>query len=289
MVNSVTLPWNLCFDFRLALVIIKSMRKMRLDVLLTQLGLTESREKAKALIIAAQVLVNGQVVSKPGSQVAVDSEISLKDSLPYVSRGGLKLERALQAFNVDVQGKIVADVGASTGGFTDCLLKRGAAKVYAIDVGYGQLAWTLRQDARVVVMERTNVRYLQGLPELADLATVDVSFISLTLVLPAVCKLLKPEGEIIALIKPQFEAGRRQVSKGGVVKDAAVHRAVLQRIVLWSLEQGLDVKGLIPSPLRGPAGNIEFFIHLRRDGEGAHGNSAEMIERCLVLAQDIAS
>lgn len=263
------------------------MQKIRLDVLLTQRGLVESREKAQKLVMAGQVMVDGRLLTKPGSQVPVDGDVSLLSSLPYVSRGGLKLEEALRAFGVEVSGKVVADVGASTGGFTDCLLQHGAARVYAIDVGYGQLAWSLRQDERVLVMERTNIRYLASLPELIDLATVDVSFISLTLVLPVVRKLLAAEGEIIALIKPQFEAGREQVERGGVIKDAEVHRAVLQRIVTWSLEQRLWAYGLAPSPLRGPAGNVEFFIHLGLNRARMPEDLKGLLDRCLERVADI--
>ncbi len=263
------------------------MQKVRLDVLLTQRGLVESREKAQRLIMAGQVMVDGQALSKPGSQVPAECNISLLSSLPYVSRGGLKLEGALRAFGVDVSGKVVADIGASTGGFTDCLLQHGAARVYAIDVGYGQLAWSLRQNERVVVMERTNIRYLAGLPEAVELATVDVSFISLTLVLPVVCELLGTNGEIIALIKPQFEAGREQVERGGVVKEAEVHRAVLQRLVNWSLEQKLWAYGLVPSSLRGPAGNIEFFMHLGLNEARMHKNLEELLNHCLDQVSNI--
>ena len=238
------------------------MSKQRLDLLLVQRGLAESRERAQALIRAGQVLVNDQVVDRPGRRVPINATLRLRSRLPYVSRGGLKLEAALDAFGLDVAGWVAADVGASTGGFTDCLLQRGAARVYAIDVGYGQLAWTLRQNPRLVVMERTNVRFLESLPEPVDLATVDVSFIGLELVLPIVCGWLKPQGHIVALVKPQFEAGRKQVGKGGVVRDPAVHRQVLTRLTGWALERGLHVLGLIPSPITGPKGNVEFLLHL---------------------------
>lgn len=257
----------------------------RLDVLLVQRGLAESRERAKKLIMAGEVVVNDRVVDKPGARVPSKAVIRVRRGLPYVSRGGIKLEAALEQFHLDVRGLVVADVGASTGGFTDCLLKRGAAKVYAIDVGYGQLAWRLRRDPRVVVMERTNVRYLEGLPELIDLATVDTSFISLELVLPAVQRFLRPGGRIVALVKPQFEAGREHVGKGGVVRDPAIHRAVLQRICRWAVRNGLRVEGLMPSPLRGPAGNVEFLLLLTWRGE-VEGDELdprllEMIETCL--------
>jgi len=256
-------------------------KRERLDILLYKRGLTPSREQARRLIMAAQVLVNGQRVDKPGTRVPLTATITIKEKPAYVSRGGLKLEAALRAFKVDVRGIVAADIGASTGGFTDCLLQHGATRVYAIDVGYGQLAWRLRQDPRVVVMERVNARYLRALPEPVDLATVDVSFISLKLVLPAARQLLKPNGQIIALIKPQFEAGRKQVGKGGVVKDPSVHRAVLYDILGWAQANGLRVYGLIASPLRGPAGNIEFLTHLAPQSEKPQAILNRMIDSFL--------
>jgi 23S rRNA (cytidine1920-2'-O)/16S rRNA (cytidine1409-2'-O)-methyltransferase len=240
----------------------KAVARKRLDIILVERELVDSRQQAKRLIMAGQVVVDGQVVDKPGTRVSQETDITLRETPPYVSRGGLKLEAALDRFAIAVTGVIAADVGASTGGFTDCLLQHGASKVYAIDVGYGQLAWRLRNDPRVVVMERVNVRYLESLPEPIDLATVDVSFISLELVLPAVIGFLKPHGDIVALIKPQFEAGRKQVGKGGVVKDPAVHRAVLRQVLLWAEGHGLTVRRLMASPLKGPAGNVEFLTHL---------------------------
>jgi 23S rRNA (cytidine1920-2'-O)/16S rRNA (cytidine1409-2'-O)-methyltransferase len=258
-----------------------TVRKKRLDVLLVERGLVESREQGKRLIMAGQVLVDGQVVDKAGMQVAGGADIRLRAKPPYVSRGGLKLEAALDSFAVQVAGVVAADVGASTGGFTDCLLQRGARKVYAIDVGYGQLAWRLRQHPRVVVMERINVRYLESLPEPIDLAAVDVSFISLELVLPGVIGWLKPAGDIIVLIKPQFEAGRAEVGKGGVVKDPEVHRAVLRKILGWALDHGLAVRGLIASPLKGPAGNVEFLAHLSKGREETGIEIEEAIAGCL--------
>ena len=257
------------------------MDKERLDVLLHKRGLAESRERARRLIMAGQVLVHGELVDKPGVRVATDAAISLKEKPLYVSRGGLKLEAALRSFTMDVAGLVVADVGASTGGFTDCLLQHGAARVYAIDVGYGQLAWQLRQDPRVIVMERVNARQLNALPELVDLATVDVSFISLKLVLPTVTQLLKPEGTIIALIKPQFEAGPDQVGKGGVVKDQAVHRSVLCDILGWALANGLQVRGVAVSPVRGPAGNVEFFVCLTPGQDTPTAAVDDWVEACL--------
>lgn len=222
-------------------------------------GLVESRSRAQALVIAGRVRVDNQVATKPGLQVSPKSVVTIEQDLPYVSRGGQKLVAILDEFSINPQGLVCADVGASTGGFTDVLLQRGAAKVYAIDVGYGQLAWKLRQDERVVVLERTNVRYLDALPELVNLITIDVSFISLKLILPVVQTWLHPPGLMIALIKPQFEAGRTQVGKGGVVRELAVHRQVLENILLFAQQRELVLIGLIPSPLLGPAGNHEFL------------------------------
>jgi len=261
-------------------------KKKRLDVLLVERGLVESREQGKRLIMAGQVLVDGQVVDKPGMQEAGGADIRLRAKPPYVSRGGLKLEAALDSFGVQVTGVVAADVGASTGGFTDCLLQRGVRKVYAIDVGYGQLAWRLRQHPRVVVMERVNVRYLESLPEPIDLAAVDVSFISLELVLPSVTGWLKPAGDIISLIKPQFEAGRAEVGKGGVVKDPEVHRAVLGNILAWALDHGLAVRSLMTSPLKGPAGNVEFLAHLNKGRGQPSIEIEEAIAKCLSQVSD---
>jgi 23S rRNA (cytidine1920-2'-O)/16S rRNA (cytidine1409-2'-O)-methyltransferase len=255
-------------------------RKLRLDLLLVQHGLAESRQRAQGLIMAGQVSVNQQVVDKPGTKVSEESEVTVASSLPYVSRGGYKLEAALDAFDLDVSGLTVADVGASTGGFTDCILQHGARRVYAIDVGYGQLAWKLRQDPRVSIMDRTNARYLESLPEPVDLATIDVSFISLRLVLPAVVGWLRPGGQIVALIKPQFEAGRDQVGKGGVIRDATVHRAVLESITAWGEENDLGLRGLICSPIKGPAGNVEFLAHWQ-PGCSSAANRLAQIEVCL--------
>ncbi len=238
------------------------MAKMRLDVLLTEKGLSESRSKAQALIMAGKVRVNGQVVTKAGNQTRSDAEITVQDALPYVSRGGTKLTAALDTFNIDPQNATCADVGASTGGFTDVLLQRGAKHVYAIDVGYGQLAWKLRQDERVTVMERTNARNLETLPEPVNLVTIDVSFISLKLIFPAVVKWLSPPARVVSLVKPQFEAGKSQIGKGGVVRDSAVHRQVLENAVTFAATNGLQTLGVIPSPITGPAGNHEFLLSL---------------------------
>lgn len=238
------------------------MAKVRLDVLIAQRGLADSRSKAQALVMAGKVRVNGQVVTKAGTPTPIDAELSVETDLPYVSRGGVKLAAALDAFEVSPAGLICADVGASTGGFTDVLLQRNAARVYAIDVGYGQLAWKLRQDPRVVVMERTNARHLDSLPEPVDLVTIDASFISLRLLLPAVVKWLVAPAHVVALVKPQFEAGKSQVGKGGVVKDRQVHLEVLQNSVQHAQLSALTVLGIITSPITGPAGNHEFLLHL---------------------------
>ncbi|TAK33790.1 MAG: TlyA family RNA methyltransferase [Chloroflexota bacterium] len=242
--------------------------KRRLDLLIVERGLAESREKAQSLIMAGDVLVDGQVVTRSAAPTAVDADLEIRGTLPYVSRGGVKLAHALDVFGLDVHGLIAADIGASTGGFTDCLLQRGVARVYAIDVGYGQLDYRLRTDSRVVVMERVNVRYLEALLERVDLSTIDVSFISLTKVLPAVLRVLQPTAQVVALVKPQFEAGREQVSKGGVVREPTVHKAVLWKIVEFARSLGFVVRGVTASPLRGPAGNREFLVWLSMTGEG---------------------
>jgi 23S rRNA (cytidine1920-2'-O)/16S rRNA (cytidine1409-2'-O)-methyltransferase len=255
--------------------------KKRLDVLLVERALVGSRQRAQALILAGDVQVNGSRVDKAGTLVVEDAEITLRAPLKYVGRGGMKLEGALDAFQVDPRGRTCADVGASTGGFTDCLLQRGAARIYAIDVGYGQIAWKLRNDPRVVVMDRVNVRYLEGLPEPVDLAVVDVSFISLTLVLPVVKRLLTPRGEIVALIKPQFEAGRERVGKGGIVRDARVHRAVIEKIARHAAENDLRVRGVCRSPIQGADGNAEFFIHLSAEGSSSNIDVGKEIERAV--------
>ena len=239
--------------------------KERLDVLLVERGLAESRSRAQAVIMAGEVYVNGQKADKSGMEVDITSNIEVRGSAcPYVSRGGLKLEKALKNFGVDPTGYVCSDSGASTGGFTDCLLQQGASKVFAIDVGYGQLAWKIRNDPRVVVMERTNIRYvtLEDLGEPLDLSVIDVSFISLGLVLPVVKTLLKPTGQVLCLIKPQFEAGKDKVGKKGVVRDPAVHEEVLQNFI--SLAKSLDftIRNLTFSPVKGPEGNIEFLAHL---------------------------
>ena len=245
--------------------------KERLDQLLVQRGLCESRSKAQAVIMAGQVFVDGQKCDKAGTSVDDTAEIEVRGNhCPFVSRGGLKLEKALRDFGVDPTGYVCSDSGASTGGFTDCLLQKGASKVFAIDVGYGQLAWSIRTDPRVVCMERTNIRYVtpEDLGEPLDLSVVDVSFISLKIVLPAIRNLLKPTGQILCLIKPQFEAGKDKVGKKGVVRDPAIHREVLENFVALAAELGMTLRNLTFSPVKGPEGNIEFLGHLSMEAEG---------------------
>jgi 23S rRNA (cytidine1920-2'-O)/16S rRNA (cytidine1409-2'-O)-methyltransferase len=251
--------------------------KVRLDQLLVQRGLAESRSQGQALVLAGEVFVDGQVALKPGLKVHDEARVEVRERLPYVSRGGLKLAAALDSFRVSVRGAVCADVGASTGGFTDCLLQRGAARVYAIDVGYGQLAWQLRRDKRVVVMERTNVRYVEALPEPVQFVAMDASFISLGLLLPPVVRWLDPGADVIPLVKPQFEAGRGQVGKGGVVRDPTVHRQVLETVAGYAAGLGLTVVGVIRSPITGPAGNVEFLMHLRLGASGADFDLAAAI------------
>jgi 23S rRNA (cytidine1920-2'-O)/16S rRNA (cytidine1409-2'-O)-methyltransferase len=242
----------------------KKTAKLRIDLLLVQRGLAESRERAQAMIVAGQVMVNNQKVEKAGALVPGDGDIRILGTpMPYVGRGGLKLEAALREFTVDVSGKTAMDVGASTGGFTDCLLQHGCKKVYAVDVGYGQMAWKLRQDPRVVVIERVNIRDMAPslVPEQVDIAVIDVSFISLEKVIPSVQQFLKPGAVVVALIKPQFEVNREQVGKGGIVRDEAAREAAKERIAAFVQEQGFDVRGVIPSPITGQDGNVEFLIH----------------------------
>jgi len=244
-----------------------AIKKIRLDKLLVDRGVTPTLEKARALILARAVKVNETYPDKAGELVPVDSEIHIKgEDNPYVSRGGLKLAGALKEFNLNVENIVALDVGASTGGFTDCLLQAGAKKVYALDVGYGQLAWKLREDKRVVVIERTNVRYYDGadLDEQIDLSVIDASFISLKIVLPAVLKLLGDKAQILALIKPQFEVAKEEVGKGGVVQDPAIHARVVQDISEFCESLGLEIEGTCASPILGPAGNREFFILARK-------------------------
>lgn len=257
------------------------MKKIRLDQLVFDLGLSESRERAKTTIMAGLVFVNGQRADKPGMQVSPDVSVEVKgDAIPFVSRGGLKLEKALRVFPVSPEGKVCIDCGASTGGFTDVLLKNGAKKVYAVDVGYGQLAWSLRNDDRVVNMERTNVRYIsaEDIPEKLDIAVMDLSFISIKLVLPAVCALLKDDADLICLIKPQFEAGREEVGKKGVVRDKSVHLSVIEGILDFAKSVDMSVMGLDFSPIKGPEGNLEYLCHMKK---GKH--EADIIDAAAVV------
>ena len=243
--------------------------KERLDVLLVKLGYAPSREKAKAVIMSGNVFVDGQREDKAGAVFGEDAQITVKENpLKYVSRGGLKLEKAMREFPISLEGGICMDIGASTGGFTDCMLQNGAAKVYAVDVGHGQLAWKLRCDERVVCMERTNFRYMtrEDIPDELDFASVDVSFISLTKILLPARRLLKPSGQMVCLIKPQFEAGREKVGKKGVVREPSVHREVIEKIVDFASFLGFWVRGLTFSPVRGPEGNIEYLIWIEKDG-----------------------
>ena len=240
--------------------------KCRLDARIFELGLTESREKAKAFIMAGQVYVNGMKATKAGVTVSEKDSIEVRGSSEFVSRGGHKLKKAMSSFPISLENKICMDVGASTGGFTDCMLQNGAVKVYSVDVGYGQLAWKLRSDPRVVNLERTNIRYItdEQVPDKVNFASVDVSFISLCLVLPAIHPILSDDGECVCLIKPQFEAGREKVGKKGVVRDKNVHSEVIEKIYNFAIETGFYVSGLDFSPIKGPEGNIEYLIYLKK-------------------------
>ncbi|MEW5988815.1 MAG: TlyA family RNA methyltransferase [Chloroflexota bacterium] len=238
-------------------------KRERLDKLLVERGLAPTRAKAQALIMAGSVWLDGEPAVKAGTLVAAGAEITMATPFPYASRGGVKLAAALDSFAIAVEGRVCADVGACTGGFTDVLLQRGAARVYAIDVGYGQLDWKLRQDSRVVVMERTNARYVEVLPELVQLVCIDVSFISLKLILPAVQKWLAAAADVVALIKPQFEAGRERVGKGGVIRDPTVRQEVVDEVMVWAQAHGWRAAGLMRSPIEGADGNVEFLAWLR--------------------------
>lgn len=251
------------------------MEKERLDVLLVNKGLFDSREKCKSAIMAGVVWINGVREDKAGTKFPVDCEIEIRENInPFVSRGGLKLAKAISAFNIALENKVCLDIGASTGGFTDCMLKNGAAKVVAIDVGYGQLAWELRNDPRVICMERTNVRYvkLENIGFLSDFASIDVAFISLTKVMPAVLALLNEDAELVCLIKPQFEAGREKVGKHGVVRDSGVHKEVIFDISNFVLAQNLFIKELSYSPIKGPEGNIEYLLYVSKKDQGNSSN-----------------
>ncbi|MBQ3021736.1 MAG: TlyA family RNA methyltransferase [Clostridia bacterium] len=241
--------------------------KQRLDIFLVENGLVSGRDLAKSLIMEGKVYVNNQKADKAGDQVSEKDKVELRgETLKYVSRGGLKLEKAIKSFPINLEGLVSMDIGASTGGFTDCMLQNGAAKVYAVDVGYGQLAWKLRTDERVVNMERTNIRYVtpEDIGQQLDFASVDVAFISLKLVLPVANKLLREDGEIVALIKPQFEAGREKVGKKGVVRDPAVHKEVIEEVTIFAQNTGFEILGLDFSPIRGPEGNIEYLMYARK-------------------------
>ena len=256
----------------------EKVEKERLDVLLVQQGLANSRELAKAYIMAGNVYVDGQKEDKAGTKVAVTAKLEVKgNQMKYVSRGGYKLEKAMDVFGIRLNGKICLDIGASTGGFTDCMLQNGASKVYAIDVGYGQFAWKLRNDERVVCLEKTNVRYVthEQVPNEGDFASIDVSFISLTKVLPAVLGVLGEKGQLVCLIKPQFEAGREKVGKKGVVRDSSVHREVIEMIVEYVRTQSLGILGLDFSPIKGPEGNIEYLIYLDKSRSGMHEDEVQ--------------
>ena len=258
------------------------MAKIRLDVYLTEKGLTSSRERAKALIMAGQVYIKNQKCDKAGTMLDEnETEVEFRgEQLKYVSRGGLKLEKAMQEFPITLDGKVTMDFGASTGGFTDCMLQNGAKKVYAVDVGYGQFAWKLRSDERVVNMERTNIRYVtpKDIGEPIDFASIDVSFISLKLVLPAAYNLLSPDGEIVALIKPQFEAGKGQVGKKGVVRDKNIHFDVIRGVLDFATENGFMLLGLSFSPIKGPEGNIEYLAYLRKSDETEKITDEEILQ-----------
>ena len=243
-----------------------SVKKTRLDLVIVEKGLVQTRQRARALIMAGKVMVNNRLVDKPGSLVYRKDDVIIKgEDIPYVSRGGLKLAKALEELNIDITGAVCLDVGASAGGFTDCLLQHGARRVFAVDVGYGQLAWKLRQDSRVVVIDRTNIRYMpaETLPEPVDLITIDVSFISLKIVIPAVIKFMKKDARIMALIKPQFEVGKGKVGKGGVVRDPVLHAGVIKSLSDFFTGKDLLIEFVIPSPILGPKGNKEFFISLK--------------------------
>ena len=251
----------------------------RLDKILTDKGFFETKSKAQGAIMAGDVKINDEVITKAGYLLELkdNTRIEIK-SLPFVSRGGLKLDKAVKAFDIDLKGRVCMDAGASTGGFTDCMLQNGAKKVYSVDVGYGQFAWKLRQDPRVVCMEKTNIRYVtpEDIDDVLDFASVDVSFISLTKVLPAAYALLKDGGQMVCLIKPQFEAGREKVGKKGVVRDKAVHEEVIERIITFALENGFSVHHLEYSPIKGPEGNIEYLVHIEKSDEAIKEESVDI-------------
>ena len=253
--------------------------KERLDILLVKKGLAPSREKAKTMIMEGNVFVDNNREDKAGSSFDENAKIEIKgNTLKYVSRGGLKLEKAMTHFGITLDGKVCMDIGASTGGFTDCMLQNGASKVYAVDVGYGQFAWKLRQDERVVCMEKTNIRYVtpEDIADRLDFASVDVSFISLTKVLDPARALLQDDGEMVCLIKPQFEAGREKVGKKGVVRDKAVHEEVIHKVIDFALETGFSILNLEYSPIKGPEGNIEYLVYIRKTEEGSMADTVDI-------------
>ncbi len=265
----------------------EKVKKERLDVLLVKKNLVQSRERAKTTIMAGMVIVDGNKIDKAGTMVKENADIRvLGNQIPYVSRGGLKLEKAIKEFGVELKGKVTADIGASTGGFTDCMLQNGAVKVFAIDVGYGQLAWSLRTDERVVNMERTNVRNVtpEDIGQLIDLASIDVAFISLEKVLPAVKAMLKPDGQVVALIKPQFEAGKEKVGKKGVVRDPKVHLEVIHKVIDTAREMEFVTKELTFSPVKGPEGNIEYLVWLTKDKDATDNVTDEVMANTVELA-----
>ncbi|HHX62053.1 MAG TPA: TlyA family RNA methyltransferase [Epulopiscium sp.] len=265
-------------------------KRERLDVLITQRELTPSREKAKAYIMAGVVYVNGQKEDKPGCQTKPDAVIEIREKMKYVSRGGYKLEKAMAVFPITLEDKVTMDVGASTGGFTDCMLQNGASKVYAVDVGYGQFAWKLRQDPRVVCMEKTNMRYLTRVQIENDIefASIDVSFISLSKIIGPLQSLLTQNGEIVALIKPQFEAGREKVGKKGVVRDPKVHEEVIEKVLIYAREIGFGVHGIDFSPIKGPEGNIEYLVYLKNNIPGIDVDQQdEMIKRIVQQSHEM--
>ncbi|MEQ8196801.1 MAG: TlyA family RNA methyltransferase [Clostridiaceae bacterium] len=262
-------------------------KKERLDILLVEKGFFESREKAKAQIMAGKIFIDGRRVDKCGEKVKINAEIEFKgQEMPYVSRGGYKLEKAMKEFSIDLKDKVCLDIGASTGGFTDCMLQNGALKVFSIDVGYGQFAWKLRTDPRVVCMERTNIRYVtpEDLGEKADFASIDVSFISLKKIMPAVISLLKDDGAVIALIKPQFEAGRDKVGKKGVVREKSVHEEVILSIAEYLSNENLNILDLSFSPIKGPEGNMEFLIYFTKNADIISQFSIEKIRQVVDMA-----
>lgn len=267
----------------------EKIQKERLDVLITNRVLAESRERAKAYIMAGVVYVDGQKEDKPGLKVPVTAQIEVRQKMKYVSRGGYKLEKAMEVFPLTLTDKVCMDVGASTGGFTDCMLQNGASKVYAIDVGYGQLAWSLRQDERVICMEKTNMRYVthEEIPEVIAFSSIDVAFISLTKILQSVYDLTQEEGEVVALIKPQFEAGRDQVEKHGVVKNPKIHEQVIHQVWDYATSIGFGVQGLDFSPIKGPEGNIEYLIYLKKWDEPTQLEKDKLIQKVVQASHEI--